>query len=1029
MKKFRFFSGRILSYCSVVTLMLLLVTGFSSDASASTINSDNDIYLVVGNVVDSETDNPLAGVNIKVKGKFKGTFTNGDGSFSLDVDADDVLVFSSVGYKTKEVLLNGRTELFVEMEEDAQELDELIVVGYGVQSRESLVGSISSVNSASIEQIPTSSFENSIQGNIAGVQLIANDGAPGANTQVRVRGIGSISASSEPLYVIDGVIMASGSIATLHDNGNRSTNVMAALNPNDIENITVLKDAASTAIYGSRGANGVILVTTKSGKTGDPRISIKSQLGFNKVASNSLLQPLNAEQYTTLFLEGYMNRGETQAEAQQRLDDRFQQLTDPSTGRPTNTDWLNELTRTGVNHSYDLSLSGGNEGARYFVSTNFFDQESHIIGNDFNRLASRANIDVKVNNKIDVSNKLLLSQTDQNGMTDGSAWANPVYNAFLLSPLIPIKNEAGLFNDQHKTYFPMGGNNPVGSLSGDDIRNTQQTRLNNSISAQARILDNLIIKSQWNIDIIKVTESQYQNPRYGNGRNVGGYAQENEITRLDWTGTQTLNYIDSFNSVHNVEALLGYEAQQSEQKSFYGYGQNFPNIKLITLSSAAEAYDASATQTKYTFASVFSRFIYDYDSRYIAQVSLRRDGSSRFGSDERWGNFFSVGLAWNMSTEDFLADMEEIDLLKLRTSYGTTGNAEIGNFPSRGLYGYGRDYDGSPGGVPVSIANPGLTWESQQNFNVALEVGAFERLVATVEYFTRVSSDLLLNVPLSRTTGFDEVTQNAGELENKGFELTLDLNLIRKTHFSWDIGFNTTFIKNEVTKLTEAFNDGTKRREEGNDYQSYYLYDWAGVDPSNGQPLWYTDETRSATTSDINDAERFFIGKSATPDHFGGFKTSVFYKNFNLDAQFAYSWGNSIYGSQERFIHGDGALTPRSTSTYAFENRWTPENPNSEFPQHKWGGNNNANVGNSSRWLHDGSYVRLRNVTIAYNFALADITRFGLKNLRVYTRATNLFTWTRDSDLYFDPEQNINGLANSTTPAIKSITLGIDVGL
>ncbi|MBO6622286.1 MAG: TonB-dependent receptor [Balneola sp.] len=1029
MKKFRFFSGRILSYCSVVTLMLLLVTGFSSDASASAINSDNDIYLVVGNVVDSETDNPLAGVNIKVKGKFKGTFTNGAGSFSLDVEADDVLVFSSIGYKTKEVLVNGQTELFVEMEEDAQELDELIVVGYGVQSRESLVGSISSVNSASIEQIPTSSFENSIQGNIAGVQLIANDGAPGANTQVRVRGIGSISASSEPLYVIDGVIMASGSIATLHDNGNRSTNVMTALNPNDIENITVLKDAASTAIYGSRGANGVILVTTKSGKTGDPRISIKSQLGFNRVASNSLLKPLNAEQYTTLFLEGYMNRGETQAEAQQRLDNRFQQLTDPSTGKPTNTDWLDELTRTGVNHSYDLSLSGGNEGARYFVSTNFFDQESHIIGNDFNRLASRANVDVKVNNKIDVSNKLLLSQTDQNGMTDGSAWANPVYNAFLLSPLIPVKNEAGLFNDQHKNYFPMGGNNPVGSLSGDDNRNTQQIRLNNSISAQARILDNLILKSQWNIDIIKVTESQYQNPRYGNGRNVGGYAQENEITRLDWTGTQTLNYIDNFNSVHNVEVLLGYEAQQSEQKSFYGYGQNFPSIKLITLSSAAEAYDASATQTKYTFASVFSRFIYDYDSRYIAQFSLRRDGSSRFGSDERWGNFYSIGLAWNMSTEEFLADMEEVDLLKLRTSYGTTGNAEIGNFPSRGLYGYGRDYDGSPGGVPVSIANPGLTWESQQNFNVALEIGAFEKLVATVEYFTRVSSDLLLNVPLSRTTGFDEVTQNAGELENKGFELTVDLNLIRKTHFSWDIGFNTTFIKNEVTKLTEAFNDGTKRREEGKDYQSYYLYDWAGVDPSNGQPLWYTDETRSATTSDINDAERFFIGKSATPDHYGGFKSSVFYKNFNFDAQFAYSWGNFLYGSQERFIHGDGGLTPRSTSTYAFENRWTPENPNSEFPQHKWGGNNNANVGNSSRWLHDGSYVRLRNVTIAYSFALDDITRFGLKNLRVYTRATNLFTWTRDSDLFYDPEQNINGLANSTTPAIKSITFGIDVGL
>ncbi len=1030
MKKFRFFSGRILKYCSIATFMLLLVAGFSNNAKASdTNNNDKDVYLLIGNVVDSETNEPLAGVNIQVKGEFKGAATDGDGTFSIDVDDDDVLVFSSIGYKTIEIPVNGQREIFVEMEEDAQELDELLVVGYGVQSRESLVGSIQTVGSAKIEQIPTASFEGAIQGNVAGVQMISNDGSPGGNTQIRVRGIGSISASSQPLYVIDGVIMASGSIAALNDNGERSTNVMAALNPNDIENITVLKDAASTAIYGSRGANGVILITTKSGQSGAPKVSIKSQLGFNQVASSSILEPLNADQYTELFLNGYINRGETPAEAQTRFDNRFEQLTDPQTGSPTDTRWLDELTRTGINQSYDLSVSGGNESARYFVSTNYFDQESHIIGTDFDRITSRANVDVKANNRIDLSNKLLLSQTDQNGMVDGSAWANPLYNAYLLSPLIPIKNEAGLFNDQHKNYFPMGGNNPVGALSGDDIRNTQQFRLNNSLSAQARILDNLVFKTQWNIDIIKVTESQYKNPRYGDGRNVGGYVQENEITRQDWSGTQTLNYIDNFNDVHNVEVLVGYEALSSEQKSFYGFGQNFPNLKLRTLNSAAEAYDASATQTKYTFASVFSRFIYDFDGKYVAQFSVRRDGSSRFGSENRWGTFYSVGLAWALHNESFMEDFDQINLLKVRTSYGTTGNAAIDNFESRGLYGYGRDYDGSPGGIPVQIANPALTWESQQNFNIALEVGAFDRVEATVEYFTRVSSDLLLDVPLSRTTGFDEVVQNAGELENSGFELTLDVNLMRETDFSWDIGFNTTFITNEVSELTEAYNDGTKRREEGFDYQSYYLYDWAGVDQSNGQPLWYTDETRSATTSDINNAERFFTGQSATPDHYGGFNTSVFYKNFAFDAQFTYSWGNHLYWATERFIHADGALTPRSTSTYAFENSWRPGDTDAKLPQHMWGGNNTGNVGNSTRWLHDGSYVRLRNVTLAYNFPISDISRFGLKNLRVYTRGTNLFTFTKQKDMYIDPEQAVSGIANSVAPAIKSITFGIDIGL
>lgn len=1028
MKKLQSFSQRFIKLSILSLSMLMMVSFINSVHASSSSYESNDIYLLIGEVTDANTGEPLAGVNIQIKGEFKGTSTDGNGAFSIDVEEGDVLVFSSIGYKTLEVPIGDEREISVAMEEDAQELDELLIVGYGVQSRESLVGSISTVQSAKIEQIPTASFENSIQGNIAGVQLISNDGAPGGNTQIRVRGIGSISASSSPLYVVDGVIMASGSIANLNDNGGRSTNVMSTINPNDIQSISILKDAASTAIYGSRGANGVVLITTKSGSSGAPRISIKSQLGFNQVASSTLLEPLNADEYTTLFLDGYIARGDTPAQAQARLDSRFEQLIDPSTGQRTDTRWLDELTRTGVNQSYDLSVSGGTESARYYISTNYFDQESHVIGSEFNRLSSRANVDVKVDNRIDISNKLMLSQTEQNGFTDGSAWANPLYSAFLLSPLIPIRDETGLFNAQHQNYFPMGGNNPVGSLSGDDLRNTQQFRLNNTISGQVRILDNLLFKSNWNIDIIKITESTYRNPRYGDGRNSGGFAEESEITRQDWTGTQTLSYIENFNSVHNVEALLGFEAQESETKSVYGYGQNFPNLTLRTLASAAEAFEATASQTQFNFASYFTRFIYDYDSKYFAQFSLRRDGSSRFGNNNRWGTFYSVGLGWAINNESFMQDMDQINLLKLRTSFGTTGNAGIGNFDSRGLYGFGRDYDGQPGGFPVSIANPDLTWEAQQNFNIALEIGAFDKLDATIEYFTRVSSDLLLDVPISRTTGFDDVTQNAGELENKGIELTVDLNLIRNADFTWNVGFNTTFIQNEVTKLTEAYIDGTKRREEGYDYQSYYLYDWAGVDPTNGDPLWYTDETRSATTNSISNAERFFTGQSATPDHFGGFNTSLFYKNISFDAQFTYSWGNHIYWSEERFIHGDGALTPRSTSRYAFENRWSTENPNSEFPRHRWGGNNGSNTANTTRWLHDGSYVRLRNVTLAYSFGTEDISRFGLKSARVYARGTNLLTFTKD-DLYIDPEQNINGIAASVTPAIKSITFGIDIGL
>ncbi len=1010
------------------TLACLILIGTSFNINAESITSDKSMYVLSGVVTDANTQEPLAGVNIQIKGEFRGTSTDVEGAFSIDVEEDDILIFSFVGFKTVEIPVAGQTSMEVELEEDSQLLDELIVVGYGLQRRESVTGSIASLGSDKIEQIPTASFETALQGNVAGVQLISADGAPGANTQIRIRGIGSISASSSPLYVVDGVIVTSGSLANLNSNGGRSTNVMATLNPNDIESVSILKDAASTAIYGSRGANGVVLITTKSGRSGAPRVSFKSQLGFNKVASNSLLEPLNASEYTTLFLEGYTNRGETSQEAQTRFDNRFEQLTDPQTGLPTDTDWLEEITRTGRNQSYDLSVSGGSEGVRYFVSTNYFDQESHIIGTDFDRIATRANLDVKVNNRFDIANKLQLSKTDQNGMVDGSAWANPIYNSLLLSPLIPIKDEAGLFNSEHKNYFPMGGNNPVGALSGDDLRKIGQFRLNNTLSGRVRLLDNLVLDSKVNLDVIKVSESSYKNPRYGDGRNVGGYAQESEISRESFTGTQTINYIANFDELHNIETFIGFEAQKSETKSFTGYGQNFPNLKLTTLSSAAEAYEASSTLTEFSFASIFARAIYDYDDKYFLQGSIRRDGSSRFGSDNRWGTFFSVGLGWSLHNEEFVSDIEFIDALKLRSSFGTTGNAEIGNFPSRGLYGYGRDYDGEPGGVPVQIGNPALTWERQENFNLALEFGALEKITGTIEYFTRNSTDLLLDVPISRTTGFADVTQNAGSLENKGFEIALNFNIIRKQDLTWDIGFNTTFIKNEVTELNEPYNDGTKRREVGRDYQSYYLYDWAGVDQSNGDPLWYTDETRSTTTNDINNAERFFVGKSATPDHYGGFNTAVFFKNFSFDAQFSYSWGNYIYGSQERFIHADGALTPRSTSKYAFENRWLPGKTDAEFPLHTWGGNNNSNVGNSSRWLHDGSHIRLRSLTIAYSFPSASISNFGLESLRLYTRGLNLFTYTRDPDLYIDPEQNINGLANSVTPAIRSISLGIDVG-
>ena len=1012
------------------TILRFCVLSFGLLFSIATIAQESTIS---GKVTSAEDGSSLPGVNVVVKGTTTGTVTDFDGNYKLSIaDGKAQLVFSFIGMVTQEITVGSQTTIDVSLVSDATQLSEVVVVGYGTQTKESITGSVAVVGSADLAQRPTASFEQSLQGTMAGVQATSIDGSPGGNTQIRIRGIGSITASSEPLYVIDGIPIQSGDISRLNGNGERSNNVMSGINPNDIESITVLKDASSTAIYGSRGANGVILITTKSGKSGKARIDFRSLVGFNSVASNSYMQPLNADQYTTLFLEGYTNRGDTPAQAQTNFDNRFTQLIDPSTGERTNTNWLDAITRTGVTKSYDLSASGGTDKMKYFFSGAYYDQTSHIIGTDFKRYSMRANLEFAANDFITISNRVNVSNTNQNGMVDGSAWANPMYNAMLLSPLIPIKDDQGRYNAEHKNYYPMGGNNPAGALGGDDLRETFQLRFIDNFAVSAKITENLNFRSQWSFDIIQIDEGQYKNARYGDGRNIGGYAQWATTLDKNWVGTQTLNYGVTLGGNHNIEAMIGYEAQKSNRRRLYGFGQQFPNDKLQNLASTAAAQETSSDKSEYAFSSMFINANYDYKTKYFLSASLRRDGSSRFGANNRWGNFYSVGASWLLSNEDFLSGVSMIDNLKIRASYGITGNAAIGNFPSVGLYAYGRDYDGSPGGAPNQIGNPDLTWESQENFNFGLDFSLLKRVNGTLEYFKRTSSDLILDVPISKTTGFSNLTQNFGEMENSGFEITLSGDIINTNDLVWSVGFNTSILTNVITKLQEDFNDpddGTKRRQEGSDFQSYYLIDWAGVDQTNGLPQYYTDSTRSEITNNVNEASRFMVGKSATPDHYGGLNTSVRYKGISLDAQFGYSSGNYIYDPNGRHVMGDGRLTPRSTTVWGFENRWVPGKTDALLPMHQWGGQSGSGTNNNSRWLYDATYLRLRNITLAYNLPSSIVERIQMRSVRVYVRGNNLLTFTKDKDLYLDPEQAVNGVSNWLTPAIKTFSIGVDIGL
>ncbi|MDP4820183.1 MAG: SusC/RagA family TonB-linked outer membrane protein, partial [Saprospiraceae bacterium] len=406
------------------------------------------VFPVTGTVTD-EQGNPLIGVTIQVKGKSLGTTSDEKGMFSIEANASDILEVSYLGMKSQEVQVGDRTFVNIVLQEDVSLLDEVVVVGYSTQSKESLTGSVSQVGGDKLEQLPVSTFEQALRGSVAGLQASAIDGAPGANTQIRIRGIGSITASSEPLYVIDGVPVQSGDLSTLNSNNGRSGNVMTLINPNDIKSISVLKDAASTAIYGSRGANGVILITTKSGESGKPVFNFKSLVGVSSVASKNILRPLNAAQYTQLFLEGHINNGDSPERAQQKFDATFKQLIDPSTGKPTDTDWLDAILRDGITQSYDLSARGGNQFIKYFFSGAYYDQESFVIGSDFRRMSARSNIDFKASDKITITNNLFVSDTRQNGFIAGGSWQNPFKNSLELSPLIPIRDDQGRFNADH----------------------------------------------------------------------------------------------------------------------------------------------------------------------------------------------------------------------------------------------------------------------------------------------------------------------------------------------------------------------------------------------------------------------------------------------------------------------------------------------------------------------------------------------------------------------------------------------------
>lgn len=977
---------------------------------------------VTGKVTD-ENSNPIPNASVTVRENQNGTTTDANGNFSLSVGSNGkTLLFSFVGKEPKQVTIDNKSVINVSLQQQSGTLNEVVVVGYGSQRKTDVTSAVSSVKSKDIENRPYTSVDQALQGKVAGLQAPLASGQPGASQSIRIRGFGSATAGNNPLYVVDGIIINAGDFTSL----TTTANTLAGLNPNDIETVTVLKDAQATSIYGSRGANGVIIITTKKGRAGKTKFRADVEIGGNKMAK---LPPnarfLNADEYLSLLTEGLVNAGGTQSDI-----DFYTQLWGAGTG--VNTNWLDIITRTGMQQDYNMSASGGDAKNQFYVSGGYFTQQATIIASDFKRYSFRTNYKHIASDRFNLTVNLSGSNSIQNAPNNGGSYSNPVGVLPFLRPTQNPYNADGSLNistdPNDPTAFNSGNYNPL-YIAKNDKYITNTTQIQGSAGAEYAILKNLKFSSRFGIDYNVIEENNFWNQFHGDGTGYGGLLQTNNVRLFNWINTNQFDY-NSFLGKEgklSLNAKLGYETQKSKNYSVYSAGQGYPPTNQLYYSvNSATPVGAASSGSDYDFAGLYSQATINYDGKYVLSGSFRRDGSSRFSEKNRYGNFWSVGGAWNIDKEKFLDNLSFIYGLKLRGSYGTSGNAAIGDYQWRPTVHYGANYGGQPGGTFDVVGNEELTWESTKQGNIGLDVSFLKNRVSlTVDVYRRVSDRLLFNNPLSSTTGFISFIDNIGKMENKGVELSLDATPVKTKDFSWELNFNFTHNKNKVLKLPNGKDIASSPflLREGYDYRTFYVREWAGVDPANGDPLWYVDGTHGQTTNNYNTAQRQLIG-SATPKYYGGLTNIFSYKGIELQADFVYNYGNLVRDGWI-FYAIDGAYP--DLNKYALNlKRWQNPGDITNVPKYEFGSSNNSN-GFSTRFLYKGDFIRLRNLTFGYTLSNKITDKIGISSVRLYVRGTNLWTKTYDKNLTIDPEQGTNSQSNLNVFYSKSLTVGLNL--
>jgi TonB-linked SusC/RagA family outer membrane protein len=998
------FTGEPLSY-EIINRQIVIMPVKDKKSETATAAAI-PIFKVTGTVKDSKTGSPIPTVNILEKGTRNGTASDVDGKFSIEVASQNaILQFSYVGYSMLEVPVNGRPVLEVALIETMEELGEVVVMGYTEKSANEISSAVQVVKSKDLLDVTSSSIGTMLQGKVSGVEVVNSGGSPGSSAEIRIRGTGSISAGSNPLYVVDGIIGGDFS-------------------PNDVESITILKDAGATGLYGSRAAGGVIIVTTKKGAADKMHVNLKTSTGMKQI-SNGNFQLMNSEELyayqRTLFSPAALP------------------LIRPAKLKETDFDWIDESFHSGMIQDYYLSVSGKTNKLSYYFSADVYDEDGTLLKTDFQRLSFRNNLKYEITDRVTLSTNLNISKSKNT-----TYQYNSLYDAYLYLPWdVPYDADGNprFIDATSSNWYSRDKRNFIHS-SNYNYDGGTGLAVNGDISLNVQITDWLSFSSSNRLAIGTGWYQSLIDPRVREGIAMGGSLyNSNDLS----TYAITSNMLKFRKSVgdHSFNGLVGAETEKNDYQFLAATGQGIP-VSLTILDAASVPLSVSGTRTESAFTSGFTQLNYNFKGRYFATVSYRMDGSSKFGVNNRWGSFPSASASWLLTEEDFMDNVSQLDLLKVRASYGVTGNANIGDFQHLAKYAFTTQYASNPAGYPQNLPNPDLGWEKAYTMNLGVDASLFKRVGITLDVYDIKNRNLLLNVPLSPSSGFEYQTRNSGTVQNRGIELMLKTTNIKKTNLQWETSVNFAFNKNKVLWLSDGITEiitGVEAKQiiqVGEDIYTWYMPKWLGVDPANGDPLWEKilydeqgNEVGRESTNNYNQAQFQEVG-SATPKFVGGLISNLTFHGFSLNIALNYVYGNQIYNRSRQFFDNDGAyISYNSMKLMDDWSRWESPGDIATHPKAVANGNKLSN-NVSSRYMEDGSYIRMRNISLGYEIPSQFARKLNLASIRIFVSGDNLFTWTKYSGM--DPEVSIvgdtwtrPGTGDFKYPISKQVLFGVDV--